>query len=142
MWTRTGLVCVLLAAPLMAAELPNFTGKWKLNESRTKGGNHRGTVFVIEHKDPAFRYTATGTLRMGGALNESYEFTTDGKKPAVSDRVSAVGSWQGSTLVTDYLKGNAPLMTFTFRLSPDGKQLFRDAELKDGRRIHEVYDRQ
>lgn len=137
MWITTGLVCLLLAGGA-----PNFTGTWKLSDTKTQGATHRGTVFVIEHNEPALRYTATGTLKMGAPLSESYSFTTDGRTPRVPGRVQVIAHWEGSTLVMKYVSGEASLMTFTFRISNDGKELYRDAELKDGRRIHEVYERQ
>ena len=142
MTRRTGLVCLLMAIPLLAGGVPNFSGKWKLNEAQTAGGNHRGTVFVIEHKEPSFKYSASGQLNSGGTFSESYEFTTDGKPPRDASKPGMAGRWEGTALVMDFMKDGTVLMPFRFRLSPDGKQMFREGQLKSGTRIRKVYDKQ
>ena len=142
MTRRTGLVCLLMAMPLVAGEMPNFSGKWKLNETQTASANHRGTTFVIEHKEPAFKYSASGKLGPARPFSEAYEFTTDGKTQPASEAQHVVAYWEGSALVMDYMKDSGLLARFKFHLSSDGKQMFREADLKDGRKIREIYDRQ
>ncbi len=142
MTRQTGLVCLLMAMPLLAGDTPNFSGKWKLNETQSADANHRGTVFVIEHKEPAFKYSASGLLGTARPFSEAYEFTTDGKTQPASEKPQIVAHWEGSALVMDFVKGSELLARFKFHLSSDGKQMFREADLKDGRKIREIYDRQ
>ncbi len=135
----------LPAAPAATADTrPDFTGTWKLNEtlSGTPAGGVREVVFIIEHKDPNFKYSATGKRAFNAAFSEAYECTTDGKLPADPAKVSMAGNWQSATLLLSLYKDGKELMKFSFRVSADGKQMTREADLPGGRKIREVYDRQ
>jgi imidazolonepropionase-like amidohydrolase len=127
-----------------SATRPDFTGTWKLNEtdSATPPGGIREVVFSIEHKDPRFKYSATGKRAFNAAFSEAYECTTDGKLPADPAKVSMVGNWQGATLLLSLYKDGKELMKFSFKLSADGKQMTREAGLPGGRKVREIYDRQ
>jgi imidazolonepropionase-like amidohydrolase len=133
------------AAPTAAAaSRPDFTVTWKLNEtlSGTPAGGVREVVFIIEHKDPNFKYSATGRRAFNATFSEAYECTTDGKPPADPAKVSMVGNWQAQTLILSLYKDGKELMKFSFKVSADGKQMTREADLGGGRKVHEVYDRQ
>src|SRR5664279_2120305 len=56
----------LSAALPMFAGMPNLTGHWKLNETATQGAAHRGTIYVIEHNEPKFKYSASGNAGYAG----------------------------------------------------------------------------
>jgi len=43
MWMTTGLLCLLFAGGVQ-----DFTGRWKLSDTKTQGANHSGTVFALE----------------------------------------------------------------------------------------------
>jgi hypothetical protein len=132
-------------APTVAAAIrPDFTGSWKLNEalSGTPAGGVRGVVFIIEHTDPNFKYSATGKRAYNATFSEAYECTTDGKLPADAAKVSMVGNWQAQALVLSLYKDGKELMKFSFKVSADGKQMTREADLPGGRKVREVYDRQ
>ena len=133
-----------VAPPIPAASRPDFTGTWKLNEtlSGTPAGGVREVVFIIEHKDPNFKYSATGKRAFNATFSEAYECTTDGKPPADPAKVSMVGNWQAQTLILSLYKDGKELMKFSFKVSADGKQMTREADLGGGRKVHEVYDRQ
>jgi imidazolonepropionase-like amidohydrolase len=123
---------------------PNFTGTWKLNEtaSATPAGGVREVVFTIEHKDPNFKYSATGKRAFNATFSEAYECTTDGKLPADPAKVSMAGNWQGAALVLSLYKDGKELMKFSFKVSADGRQMTREADLPGGRKVREIYDRQ
>jgi hypothetical protein len=130
------------AALPMLAGVPNFTGRWKLNETLTQGANHHGTVYAIEHSEPKFKYSASGNAGYAGRIQESYEFTTDGKYAPEPDKVKMAGQWDGSVLVMRLMKGPKELMRMRFHLTADGKQMIREMSLANGRQIKEVYDKQ
>ena len=126
----------------MLAGTPDFTGRWKLNETLTHGANHHDTVYVIEHNEPKFKYSATGNAGYAGRFQESYEFTTDGKYQQDADKVQMAGQWEGPVLVMRLMKGPKELVRTRFRLTADGKQMIREMSLANGRQIKEIYDRQ
>ncbi len=132
-------------APAAAADThPDFTGSWKLNEtlSGTQAGSVRDVVFTIEHKDPIFKYSATGKRAFNADFTEAYECTTNGNPPADPSKVSMVGNWQGEALLLSLYKDGKELIRFSFRVTAGGKQMTREADLSGGRKIREVYDRQ
>jgi hypothetical protein len=135
---------ILIGAALAALSLtaraqtkPDFTGTWQMRESAAPTGGPREIVFVIEHKEPRFKYSATGKLGYQ-SFSEAYEFTTDGKAPADPSRVSVVGHWEGQTLAMSFVKDGKELAKFTYSLSPDARQMTREG---GPGRTHEVYDR-
>ena len=126
----------MLVLPLSAGTTPNFSGTWKLNEKGIRADSPRNIVFKIDHKDAVLKYTATGQTAGGDAFTEAVEFTIDGKEhPGIySGTVSA--RWEEQRLVVRYsIGGNQYNMVL--RLSPDGKQMFRDVLSQK-----EVYDKQ
>jgi hypothetical protein len=129
-----GSVLFLAALPLVAATHPDFTGTWKYADGPTE------IVFQIEHKDPNFRYTASGR-RSYMPFSETYAFTTDGKVPADSSKLAVTAFWEGETLVTKYVKQGKEIALFRCRVSPDGRKLTREGTIT-GRKVREVYDRQ
>jgi hypothetical protein len=133
---------LLLAAPLVAQPHPNFSGTWKLSESAgpPRGTGPRDIVFQIEHKEPAFFYSATGSQSYNATFQESYRFTTDGKQPDPA-KLGIAGTWEGDTLAMRYMKGGKEVAKSHLRLSPDGKQMYRTSEV-GGKQIRELYDRQ
>jgi hypothetical protein len=139
----TALASIALAQQQPAETHPNFTGTWKLNETlsgSTPAGAHE-IVFQIRHKDPDFRYSATGKQGMA-PFSEAYEFTTDGKTPADSSKLSVTGRWDGAALDMRYVRDGKEIAKVLLRLSPDGKQMTRETEFANKRRIREIYDRQ
>lgn len=113
-----------------------------MNDAQTKNGAPVGNLtFAIDHKDPAFKYTATGETARG-PFNETAEFTADGKEYAQGD-VVRTAHWDGQTLVAQ-VKIKSFVQTWRVSLSADGKQMIRDVVNKfpQGERTgHEVYDK-
>jgi hypothetical protein len=133
-----------VAWPALAQNHPNFTGTWKLNETNRSPTDMgpRGVVFTIDHRDPDFKYDAKGRQANYAAFAESYAFTTDGKVPAGDAKVKVVAQWEGDALMTRYLAGGSEVFTVKFRLSADGRQMFRETTLKGKPLGTEVYDKQ
>lgn len=138
------VLAAALASPLLAGGHPDFTGKWKLNESGRAPGSvgPRGIVFQIEHKEPRFKYAANGFSANGAPFSEAYEFTTDGQPPAGDAKVKAVGRWDGPALVVDYIASGKTIFQTRLALSADGMQMTRDTTLNGKPLGLETYDRQ
>jgi hypothetical protein len=132
----------LAILPCWGQQHANFNGTWKLNEamSGTSPTGPREIVWKIEHSDPKFKYTASGT-RGYMPFSEAYEFTTDGRAPADASKVAVIGVWEGDALVMRYVKGGKDVARIELRLKAGGKQMTRDGAM-GAVKIHEVYDRQ
>lgn len=81
---------LLAATLLLAADRPNFSGSWKLNDSKSDVGAPSGATKKVEQDDKELRMTTT----KGGQSTET-KIRLDGKEN--ENRVSA--RWEGSTLV-------------------------------------------
>jgi hypothetical protein len=138
------LATTVLAAPLVAQTHPDFSGTWKQNETNRAPTNlgPREVVFTIDHRDPQFKYDAKGRQANYAAFAESYAFTTDGRMPAGDAKVKVVGKWEGDVLTTRYLVNGEELSVVKYRLSPDGKQMFREMTMKGKPLGTDVYDKQ
>jgi len=134
----------VVAATATSATRANFSGTWKLKETLTgtTPGGVREVVFIIEHRDPDFKYSASGKRNFNTAFTEAYDLTTDGRLPTDPAKVSMAGNWQGSALILSLYKDGKELMKFSFTQSADGKQMIREADLPGGRKLREIYDRQ
>ena len=90
---------VLIALALSAATNPNFSGDWELNTAKSDLGGAPITKLVvhIEHKEPAFQYTAKATAD-GQDFEESESLATDGtpSRDARGATVKAQLGWRGS----------------------------------------------
>jgi hypothetical protein len=132
----------LLAAGLSAQTKPNFTGSWKLNETKTAitAAGPKGIVFQIDHREPLFKYTARGKVGAHDeSFSETYEFETTAKPRRDPSKIVIEAQWEGEALALRYFKGDAELIKFTLRLSADGKQMTREGQ---GGGIREFYDKQ
>ena len=135
---RALLLATLFAAGvcgfvLYAGTKPDFTGTWKLRNGAT---GPRDIEFQIDHREPAFKYTATGLTEDGERFTEAVAFTTDGKEhPGIySGTVSA--RWEADTVAIRFAIGRE-IYVVKLRLSADGKQMIREVFNR-----REVYDRQ
>lgn len=142
--TALVLSAAFVAAPVLAQTHPNFSGTWKQNETNRPPTNMgpRELVFTIEHRDPDFKYDAKGRQANYAAFAESYAFTTDGKMPAGDAKVKVVGQWEGEVLTTRYFANGEELLVAKYRLSADGRQMFRETTMKGRPLGTDVFDKQ
>jgi hypothetical protein len=137
-------VVLAMASPLRAAEHPNFSGTWKMNEAARQPDSTgpREVVLTIEHQDPSFRYEAKGRLSNYAPFSEAYSFTTDGRVSTGDAKVKVVAQWDGDILTTRYLVSGDEAFIVRYRLSADGKQLTREQTMKGKLLARDTYDRQ
>lgn len=125
---------VLVAALTVAADnKPNLTGTWKLNPTKSEffgRGVPSALAVKIDHKDPVFKYSATGT-QDGNDFEESGEVTTDGKEGTSSNGLMLKAHWDGKVLVVEYKSQDGNFSGLARdTISEDGKTLTRDADIK------------
>jgi hypothetical protein len=138
---------MLLSALAFSVETkPNFSGTWELNTSKSDLGGTPITKLVVrvEHKDPALKYTATGTAA-GEDFHEVETLSTDGKPTTDSRGAQVTAHWEGATLVIESTGSQGRALDSTrLALSSDGKKMTREYERKssdDPQKRHEIYER-
>lgn len=84
---------------------PDFTGTWRFNhvKSALQIQAPDASVFIVEHREPAFRISRT---HIAGEQRDTFslDLTTDGKETVVERgnvRLHARAWWDGDTLVFD-----------------------------------------
>jgi hypothetical protein len=132
-----GLFLMLWVSPLNAKIL-NTTGTWKLNVEKSDFGKDPKpqTIMVkVVHKEPAFKYSVTGTNSKAQPINVEFDGAIDGKP------YKETGT-QGGTTVTykrlndSTIEGTATSAdgktseAFTLAVSKDGKVVTRKATVK------------
>jgi hypothetical protein len=132
----TGVI-VLLCATIAQAK-PNFSGRWKMNASRSDFGpitTPSSLVQQVTHEDPALKVVTTQVGEMGEFTVDS-SYTTDGKECVNKfrdiERRSTV-NWDGDSLVIESkmdIGGNAVTIGEKWSLSDDGKTLTINRHLK------------
>ncbi len=128
---------VLWASPLNARIL-NTSGTWKLNVEKSDYGKNpkpKSVTVKVVHKEPAFKYSVTGTDAEGQPINVEFDGAIDGKP------FKETGA-QGGTTVTykrvddSNIQGAATSAdgstseTFTLTVSKDGKVVTRKSTVK------------
>ena len=136
-------VCSLLVALFVlssagvssAQDLPNFSGKWSLDVSKSDFGPMpppESMTYVIDHKEPALKIVTTQKGQQGEVTNER-NVTTDGKDnvnkmrmgPEEQD-VKSTTKWSGKALTTAFkldMQGSVIDVNDSWKLSDDGKVL-------------------
>jgi len=131
------LFSMLWVSPLNAKIL-NTSGTWKLNAEKSDYGKEskpKGVMVKVVHKEPAFKYSVTGTNAEGQPINVEFDGAIDGKPHKETGP-------QGGTTVT-YKRINDSIIegtstsadgktteTFTLAVSKDGKVVTRKATVK------------
>ncbi len=82
---------------------PDFTGTWKFNSGKSTLQIPRpdSTVFVIDHREPVFRFSRTHIVQ-GKTDTLELQLTTDGKEVVGGHgelRFRSRAYWDGETLV-------------------------------------------
>jgi hypothetical protein len=114
-----------------AADVPNFTGEWKMNNAKSNFGPMPAPDMMtrsIKHSDPSLEIT-THQKGARGELTSELKYTTDGK-PAVNkvrgSDAKGTARWEGQTLVIESwleIPGGEIKGKETWALSGGGKTL-------------------
>lgn len=117
---------------LHAAEKPNFTGQWKLNNAKSDFGPMPGGPDkferTIDHKDPNLKMTTVQAFQ-GQERKNDVEYLIDGKEKTVETPMGPIQVtpvWKGDNLeitVKREIQGNQIKSVETWSLSEDGKVL-------------------
>jgi hypothetical protein len=146
------------AIAVASAQVPDLSGTWQLNVAKSGWGKHpkpTGGTVVIEHHEPALKYTGTvavnnGTETTDGPRKFSFDGAIDGKEYPVMG-TTGPGTMtirrESPTTVVSELKSSqgAVLETARTTISADGKRLIREMKAKGPAgemSWTEVYDRQ
>ena len=130
-----------------AATKPNFSGTWKLNVAKSDLGGAPIDALVVEvdHKEPIFKYVATGSAN-GQPFQEQELLTTDGKPGQDSHGATVTTKWEGDSLITQATsRDGSPLYESRISLAADRKTITRVFVLKtnDGPQTRrELYEKQ
>ena len=115
----------------------NYSGKWKLNVSKSDFGVLPGPdtrTDVIEHKDPVLKVDTTSDGAQG---KQDYTMTisTDGKENTNTPgglELKSTAAWEGPNLVVNTklkFQDNDVTIKTTWELSADGKTMTQNAHL-------------
>ncbi len=126
MITTRSLLTAFLLAPLcaltaMAQAKPNFTGKWNLNQQKSKSSDS----ITIEFNQKDNNLTEAFNAGQGGEFEAKY--TIDGKEseiPTSDATIKATAKWDSDALVIDF-RGPEEGRYFVRKLtlSADGKTM-------------------
>src|SRR5881409_1675006 len=87
------LACVVLFGPLpLNAKILNTSGTWKLNLEKSdfgKGPKPQSIMVKVVHKEPAFKYSVTGTNAEGQPMNVEFDGAIDFNVHGLSFRVGS-----------------------------------------------------
>jgi len=124
------ILASLLFGPALSAK-PDFTGKWKMNASKSDFGTLPAPEKLdraIEHKDPDI---SVKTVQVGhqGEVKTEFHYTTDGKEftaKSAFGEIKGTAKWAGDTLVVETkrsVQGAEITQVGRWTLSEDGKAL-------------------
>lgn len=140
-WALIALsLCFVIAAS--AADKPDFSGKWKLNASKSDLGQMPVPdkwEMTVEHKEPNLKSTTVTVGQMGERTMEAV-YKTDGtettNKGFGDSETKSTAKWDGSVLaITTNMEfqGNKMTMESRWSLSADGKVMTVDQTMKSDR---------
>jgi hypothetical protein len=119
---------MLWASPLNAKVI-DISGTWKLNLEKSDGGKEpkpKEAMYKVVHKEPALKYSFTGTDAEGQPMNAEFDGAIDGKP------YKDTGPLGGNTITLKRINDFTIEGTF---ISADGKttQTFTEVFSKDGK---------
>lgn len=147
------LIVFTAAALLSAAQVPNLSGVWKLNQQKSKWAKNQAApvtvVVTITHQEPSLKYSGTVTGADDQTRNFDFTGAIDGK-PYQENGSGETGTVtykrvDARTVDAEYRDAGGKLVqTARNRISADGRTLIREitADTADGQmKWTEVYDR-
>jgi len=147
------LSLMAFALAILAAQVGNLSGTWRLNVQKSNWGKHRRPVSVvvkIEHNEPVLKYTGAVVDADGDSRTIAFDQRIDGKEYSAETGSGpgkiTVARVDASTLSV-LIKSDDGKYVQTIRtaLSRDGKVLTRRLQLKaaDGEQVWtEVYEKE
>lgn len=153
------LALALFTFSLVAAEVANMSGTWRLNVAKSKWGNHPKPASIevtIQHHEPEFQYQGNVVAPNGvsgnageNGLTFAFQGAIDGKDYPVTGTLGAgmmnIRRVSPNTVISEYKSSDGRLTeTAKTTVSSDGKTLTQDMEEKGPKgTVHwtEVYDR-
>lgn len=133
------LALALCAAFALSAATPDFSGKWKINVSKSDFGQMPPPdkfEMTVEHKEPAVKSTSHTVNQMGEMTMEA-NYKTDGtettNKGFGDSTTKSTAKWDGETLVITTqaeFQGNKVQITSRWSLASEGKVLNIDQSFK------------
>ncbi len=129
--------CFIGSAAAVAADKPDFSGKWKLNTEKSDFGpmpKPQGVDYVIVHKDPELNVKTTAMTQSGEVANES-KIVTDGKEfinTLRGQQIKGTAKWEGSVLVVHQeleMQGTVIRLDQKWTLADDGKSITQDISI-------------
>ena len=131
-------VCLSIGSvAALAADKPDFTGKWKLNTEKSDFGpmpKPQKVDYVIAHKDPELIVKSTATTQMGEVANES-KIVTDGKEFTNTMRgqeIKGTAKWEGKVLVVHQeldMQGTVIRLEQKWTMAEDGKSITQEISI-------------
>ena len=139
-WVLT-LATVLTGSAALAADKPDFTGFWKINNAKSDfGPMPQGPDKFerkVDHKDPEMKISTTQSMQ-GNERTTDVAYTIDGQEHEVQMGPAAAkvtATWKGPVLVVVAkrdIQGNAITSTEKWALSEGGKVLTVDSSISTG----------
>src|ERR1700735_4544228 len=124
------LVMTTIATMAVAADKPNFSGEWAVDNAKSEFGPMPPPTSMtrkVDHSDPAISYTEATVGGPQGDSTITMKCSTDGKETTnemMGNPVKVTAKWDGDALVVSAkldLQGNEITLTDKWTLSADGK---------------------
>lgn len=132
------LTALLTGAAAQAADHPDFSGTWKLNNAKSDFGpmpqGPEKFERKVDHKDPEMKVSTTQSM-MGNEQTTAVAYTIDGQEHEVrmgAATAKITANWKASVLEINAkreIQGNAITSTETWTLSAEGKVLTVDSNI-------------
>jgi len=145
-------LCLLLLPDQATAQLPDFSGKWAFNASKselpTGGGARPGgqmrtpSDLTITQEENVIKITQMAPTREGGEQEQTQTLTVDGQPHETQDArgrpATITATWKDGKLVVEetrtFSRGGGEPMTITttetYSLQEDGKALVRETQMR------------
>ncbi len=137
-WMMLAAAAAVFSLCLPAAEKPNFSGSWKLNNARSDFGPMPSGPDkferTIDHKEPNLKMTTVQAFQ-GQERSNDVEYVIDGQEKTVETPMGPVKvkpEWKGDNLeitVKREIQGSQIQSVETWSLSEDGKTLTVKTEI-------------